>query len=179
MPDSKAARAAGPGASGSKKKGRKADAEPQDLWPCRSFQVRQWGHTLEQKQGSHQASVRKLLNTLKDGRTLTEQPLRLSALQRLTPAACTGHRGALAAQGNALMDRNKAVRECALDGLWEAAGNKRPEEGGAVHATLQEVLPPADAPYRVESRRAAADALMRLGPKGDEELLPWATILLI
>eukprot|EP00913_Durusdinium_trenchii_P009723 g9135.t1 len=42
---------------------------------------------------------------------------------------------------------------------------------GAVHAQLQNVLPPEDARFRVESRRATADALMRLGPKGDETLL--------
>lgn len=143
----------------------------QDLWPCRTFQVRQWGHLLEKKQGSHQGSVKKLLTTLKDGRTLTEQPLRLTALQRLTPAAATGHRGALAAQAHALLDRRKVVRECALDSLWEAAGNQRPEPGGAVHAQLQDVLPPEDAGYQMESRRAAADALMRLGPRGDETLL--------
>eukprot|EP00435_Cladocopium_sp_Y103_P029288 s1740_g7.t1 len=107
----------------------------------------------------------------RDGRSLTEQPLRLTALQRLTPAAATGHRGALAAQAHALLDRRKVVRECALDSLWEAAGNQRPEPGGAVHAQLQDVLPPDDARYEVESRRAAADALMRLGPKGDETLL--------
>eukprot|EP00434_Breviolum_minutum_P045064 symbB.v1.2.040327.t1/scaffold7148.1/size13028/1 len=159
----------------SKKKG--ADEEKQDgkvdqdLWPCRTFKVRQWGHLLEKKQGSHQGSVKKLLTTLQDGRTLVEQPLRLTALQRLTPAATTGHRGALAAQANALVDRRKVVRECALDGLWEAAGNQRPELGGAVHAQLQDVFPPEDARYQVESRRATADALMRLGPKGDETLL--------
>eukprot|EP00913_Durusdinium_trenchii_P010017 g9401.t1 len=83
-------------------------ASPSDTLLPPDTEVRQWGHLLEKKEGSHQARVKKLLSTLKDGRIMTEQPLRLCALQRLTPAAATGHRGALAAQANALLDRQKA-----------------------------------------------------------------------
>ncbi|CAE6972541.1 unnamed protein product [Symbiodinium natans] len=101
----------------------------EDLWPCRTFKAREWAHSLQQTQGTHEAGVKRLLRTLKDGRTLTEQPLRLTALKALTPAALVGHRGALAAQATAVLDRNKAVRECALHALWDAAGQERPEEG--------------------------------------------------
>lgn len=140
------------------------------LWECRMYKSREWEHQLHQKGGTHPASVKHLLSTLQDGRTLMQQSLRRTALHALTPAASVGHRGALSAQANALMDRNKVVRECALDSLWEAAGGKRPEKGGAVHAMLSEVLPPKDARFNVESRRAAADALARLVPKGDQRL---------
>eukprot|EP00930_Biecheleria_cincta_P035914 TRINITY_DN24666_c0_g1_i1.p1 TRINITY_DN24666_c0_g1~~TRINITY_DN24666_c0_g1_i1.p1 ORF type:complete len:966 (+),score=185.31 TRINITY_DN24666_c0_g1_i1:31-2928(+) len=140
------------------------------LWECRMHKSREWGHQLYQKGGTHQASVKNLLSTLQDGRSLSQQSLRRTALHALTPAASVGHRGALSAQANALMDRNKLVRECALDSLWEAAGGKRPEKGGAVHAMLSEVIPPKDARFNVESRRAAADALARLVPKGDPRL---------
>jgi len=147
------------------------EEQEEDLWPCRTFKAREWGHALQLNDGSHEVGVKKLIRTLKDGRTLTEQPLRLTALQALTPAALVGHRGALAAQAAAVLDRSKAVRECALDALWDAAGQQRPEEGGAVHATLSAVLPPPDARYKAESRRATADAVRRLAPRGDQALL--------
>jgi len=176
--DAKKAKSKRPGSS--EKKATKGKQQPsggdqiKELWQCRMYKAREWGHKLDKQGGSHQATVKRLLETLKDGRILTEQSLRRTALQALTPAASVGHRGALEAQAKALMDRSKVVRECALDSLWEAAGSKRPEEGGAVHSMLTQVLPPEDARYKVESRRAAADALMRLAPKGDQHLLSTA-----
>ena len=151
----------------------------QDLWPARLLkardgrfgvhcQARQWGHLLQKEQGGEEASVAKLLVTLKDQRTHTEQPLRLSAVNSLTAAVLAGHRGALAAQAEALMDRRKVVRRSALEGLGQAAS--QPELG--VPAQLSQVMPPPDARYQVESRRAAADALSLLGPKGSDQLLP-------
>jgi len=50
--------------------------------------------------------------------------------------------------------------------LWIASGRLLETNGQS-----QDVLPPEDAGYQMESRRAAADALMRLGPRGDETLL--------
>ena len=163
----------------------------QDLWPARLLQAgavvhrfrheaRQWGHVLQKEQGEDEATVAKLLVTLKDQRTCTEQPLRLSAVKALTSAVLSGHPGALQAQAEALMDRRKAceeglraccvsqvVRRSAVESLWQAA--RQPELGVAVQ--LGKVMPPPDARYQVESRRAACEALLRLGPKGDQQLL--------
>lgn len=167
-----------PAAKGRTPAASKKQVEPQqpqlDQWEARMYKARVWGHTLDVKGGSDPASVKQLVSTLKDGRALSEAALRRTALEALVPAACVGHRGALSMQAAALIDRNKAIRDLALNNLWEAAGCKRPEKGGAVHAILSEALPPKDANYNVESRRAAAAALTRLAPKGDNKFLATA-----
>lgn len=153
---------------------KKQEPEEERAWDYRLADARRWGEKLRKCGGAGPQStrpVKNLLKTLKDSRCLSEVSLRRTAIEALLPAAEIGHRGALAAQVERLLDSNDVVRRSALLALRDAAGGQRPQLGGAVAVALAEAMPPRKARYDLETRRRAADAVMRLAPVGDEQLL--------
>eukprot|EP00443_Scrippsiella_acuminata_P015437 CAMPEP_0115302204 /NCGR_PEP_ID=MMETSP0270-20121206/70256_1 /TAXON_ID=71861 /ORGANISM="Scrippsiella trochoidea, Strain CCMP3099" /LENGTH=459 /DNA_ID=CAMNT_0002720111 /DNA_START=11 /DNA_END=1387 /DNA_ORIENTATION=- len=153
----------------------KPEFERENPWEYRTLDARKWGEKLRQSGGAGPSSVKHILKTLKDSRSLSEISLRRTAVEALVPAAEIGHRGALAAQAARLTDSSESVRRSALLALRAAAGGQRPQVGGAVAVALQDALPPKNARYNLESRRRGADALLRLAPAGDAHLLATAT----
>lgn len=123
-----------------KHKAKPKEEEEEPPWEVSMYRSRTLGLKLQAIGGSHPASTKRLLSTLRDCRASSDSALRRTALTSLVPAAAVGHRGALAAQAQALTDQSLGVRTCAVECLRSAAGGKRPELGGAVAAALAENL---------------------------------------
>eukprot|EP00927_Polykrikos_kofoidii_P006545 TRINITY_DN12647_c0_g1_i1.p1 TRINITY_DN12647_c0_g1~~TRINITY_DN12647_c0_g1_i1.p1 ORF type:complete len:1088 (+),score=191.59 TRINITY_DN12647_c0_g1_i1:140-3403(+) len=157
----------------SKKKGKAKNAvtvvekEKERSWELVLLDTRKCERELRNECGTHQPSLKKLLSTLNDGRSSSDGSLRRTIVEALVPAAAVGHRAALAAQANALTDKSETVRMAALGALKAASNGKRPERGSAVARAVSEAIPPNEAAFLLDVRRASAKALQELAPMQD------------